>query len=409
YDYVTPQNVVDTLTRYNDSMPTPLDLSRYISTGNNRKPFYGAFQPRLGFSYALDRDNKTTIFGGFGIYYDRSLFDLFAVDETIKLSHPTLFVNFAPRGVTPVGSQVAWNDSYLTADKATLAALAGTFGTAEAWLIDSKAKPPKSRQFNLGVRRLIGDALVSVTYAGVRSVNGLVLNWTNVGLNPDGSCCTSFNLVAHGFRNFLFSTNDVKTWYDALQIQVDRPYRRSGENFGWGAGLAYSYTTRSLQGVDGLGDGFAFPNTSNIPKHPSNDEKHRVVANWIVDVPYLFGIEFGGLITLGGKFRQDVGCPGRFCGNGTSGDDYERGGFTVPGTFPYQNVDLRLRKDFPSIRGTTLGVTVDVFNAFNRDNFGCFRTGNRNEMDSQGNNIFGTPACVITDARRFQLGVEYTF
>ncbi|MGH7548251.1 MAG: TonB-dependent receptor [Gemmatimonadales bacterium] len=268
YDYVTPQNVVDTLTRYNDSMPTPLDLSRYISTGSNRKPFYGAFQPRLGFSYALDRDNKTTIFGGFGIYYDRSLFDLFAVDETIKLTHPTFFVDFAHPDSTPAAGQVAWNDSYLTADKATLDALAGTFGTPEAWLIDSKAKPPKSRQFSLGVRRLIGDALISVTYAGVRSVNGLVLNWTNFGLNPNGSCCTSFNLGAHGFRNFLFSTNDVKTWYDALQIQVDRPYRRSSENFGWGAGLAYSYTTRSLQGVDGLGDGFAFPNTVNIPKPP---------------------------------------------------------------------------------------------------------------------------------------------
>src|SRR5690606_17484367 len=61
-DYVTPQNVVDTLTRYNDQLPTPLDLDRYISTGDNRESFYGAFQPRLGFSYALDSENRTTIF-----------------------------------------------------------------------------------------------------------------------------------------------------------------------------------------------------------------------------------------------------------------------------------------------------------------------------------------------------------
>ena len=66
----TPQEVVDTLTRYRDSLPVPhLDLSRYISTGSNRKPFYGAFQPRLGFSLALDNNNKTTLFGGWGIYY----------------------------------------------------------------------------------------------------------------------------------------------------------------------------------------------------------------------------------------------------------------------------------------------------------------------------------------------------
>ncbi|MBA3343096.1 MAG: TonB-dependent receptor [Gemmatimonadaceae bacterium] len=406
YDYVTPKDVVDTLTRYNSSMPTPLDLSRYISTGTERKPFYRAFQPRLGFSYALDQNNKTTIFGGWGIYYDRSLFDLFAVDETIKLSHPTFFVNFAPRGVTPVGKQVAWNDSYLTASKEALAALAGVNGTAEAWLIDSKAKPPHSKQFNLGIRQLLGDFGVSATYAGVRSVDGLVLNWTNFGLNPDGSCCTSFNLEAHGFRNFLFSNNDVKTWYDALQIQVDRPYRRASlDQIGWGAGLAYTYTTRSLQGVDNLGDGFAFPNTKNIPKHPSNDEKQRVVANWITDLPYLFGIQFSGLMTLGGKYRLDVGCPGRFCGPGTTGNKYERGGFTVPGTFPYRNVDVRLRKDFPSFgrMGTALGVTLDVFNALNRNNFGDYNTGNRSDAD------FGQPRNVVTDARRYQLGAELGF
>src|SRR5207245_7469122 len=78
--YVTPKEVVDTLTRYRDSLPNKLDLNRYISTGNNRKPFYGAFQPRLGFSYALDENNRTTLFGGVGIYYDRVIFD-FSVDE----------------------------------------------------------------------------------------------------------------------------------------------------------------------------------------------------------------------------------------------------------------------------------------------------------------------------------------
>src|SRR5713101_6340761 len=94
YDYVTPQNVIDTLTRYNDSLPTPLDLSRFISNGHTRKPFYGAFQPRLGFSYATDETNRTTIFGGWGLYYDRSIFDV-SVDETLKLTHPTYTIQFA--------------------------------------------------------------------------------------------------------------------------------------------------------------------------------------------------------------------------------------------------------------------------------------------------------------------------
>lgn len=404
YDYRTPQNVIDTLTRYNDSLPTPLDLSRYISTGSNRKPFYGAFQPRLGFSYALDENNRTTIFGGFGIYYDRSLFDI-SVDETLKLTHPTFNIQFADPDSVAGAGEVTWNNSYLTANKTTLDNLVHTQGAPEAWLIDSKAKVPKSRQWNLGVRRLFGNMLVTATYAGVRGVDQLTLNWANFGLNPNGSCCTSFNLAAHGFSNFIYSTNDGKTWYDAFTLQVDRPYRRSSENFGWGAGLALTYATRSVQGVDNLGDEFSFPNTQNIPKHPSNDEKTRVVANWTMDVPYIFGIQFSGLITLGSGNRSDVGCPARFCGAA-----YERGGFTptrygfiIPKAFAYRNVDLRLRKDFPNFSGTTLGVTVDVFNALNFQNFGCFNTGSKTDPN------FGKASCVVSDPRRLQIGAEYNF
>ncbi len=406
YDYVTPQAVVDTLTRYNDSLPTPLSLDRYISTGNSRKPFYGAFQPRVGFSYALDNDNKTTVFGGFGIYYDRSLFDI-SVDETLKLTHPTFTINFAAPGVAPGPGEVAWDDAYLTASKAQLDQLVHSQGVPEAWLIDKKAKVPKSRQWNLGVRRLLGDFAVSVAYTGVRGVDQFTLNWANFGLNANGTCCTSFNLAAHGFSNFIYSSNDAKTWYDALQIQVDRPYRPKRGGIGWGAGIAFTYAERELQGVDALGDLFAFPNTIGINRHPANDERARIVANWITDVPYLWGIQFSGLLTLGSGNKQDQGCPARFCPN-----DYKKGAFSPPGhnflifgKWVYRNIDLRLRKDFPEFAGTRLGVTLDAFNIFNFQNEGCFDTGGT----PSSNVNFGRANCVVSDPRRFQFGFEYGF
>jgi hypothetical protein len=82
----------------------------------------------------------------------------------------------------------------------------------------------------------------------------------------------------------------------------------------------------------------------------------------------------------------------------------------VPGTFPVQNVDLRLRKDFPSFGRTpyAFGVTLDVFNAFNRANLGCYRTSNRGTATTP-NPEFGTAGCVVTDARRYQLGAELNF
>lgn len=402
YDYVTPQMVVDTLTRYNSQLPTPLDLSKYLSNGHNRKPFYGAFQPRFGASYALDEANHTTIFGGFGVYYDRIPFDV-AVDETQKITHPTYTIFFAPRGVAPQPGQVAWNDSYLTANRQTLDALVHTSGLPEAWLFSSDMKVPYSHQYNLGIRQVVGDFIGSLTWAGVRGYDMLALNWANFALNPNGSCCApSFNAAAHGFSNFIYSTNDVRTWYDAIQVQVDRPYHRATlQSFGWGAGLAFSHGKQYVSGLDNLGgDPFAFPNTLNIPKHATaNNEKNHLVVNFITDVPYLFGTQFSGIGTFGGAYTLDVGCPGRFCG-----PKYIPNGFTVPGTFPFQEVDLRLRKNFINFGNTkAFGLTVDVFNAFNRDNLGCYDTGDPTSK------TFGNASCTVSDARHVQLGAQVDF
>lgn len=409
YDYVTPKALVDTITKYNSALPTPLDLSRYLSTGTNRKPFYGAFQPRLGFSYAIDKESKTTIFGGFGIYYDRLPYDL-AVDETQKISHPTYTIQFAPRGVAPTAGQIAWNDAYFTANRAALDALVGASGKPEAWFLNTDLKVPKSNQFNFGVRQLVNDWALSATYAGVRGLDQLTMNWANHKLRPDGTCCIDYDTAPIGYSNFIYSTSDGKTWYDALQVQIDRPYRRLAESdIGWGFGLAYTYAIRSVQGMDNLGDEFEYPNALGIPKHSSTagnnalsgDERQHLVLNGVTDLPYLWGMQLSGLATLGGKYAQDVGCPPRF---GAGCANYERGGFVVPGLFPYQNVNLRLRKDFAHL-GTakSVGLTLDVYNALDHDNLGCYNTGNRSDPN------FGKANCTVTDARRFQVGAQYDF
>lgn len=406
YGYVTPQEVVDTLTRYNSQLPTPLDLSKYISTGNSRHPFYGAIQPRLGFSYAFDKANHTTLFGGAGRYYDRIPFDL-AVDETQKITHPTFTINFAPAGTTPTGSQIAWNNAFLTGNRSQLDALVGSSGKPEAWLISSDIKVPYSNQWDLGVRQVIRDWTVAVTYAGQRGLDQVTMNWANIALKADGTCCNNFDISQHGFQNFIYSTNDGKTWYDALMLQVDRPYqRRTNGAIGWGAGLAWTHANRSVAGVDNLGDQFSFPN-ANIAKHESTagnnalsgDEKDRLVLNGITDLPYLWGIQLSGVGTFGGKYKQDIGGAGRFNQGG-----FVQGGFTVPGTFPYQNVNVRLRKDFYRLGANqAIGLTVDVFNALNHNNLGCYDTG------SPTSNTFGNAMCTLTDARRMQIGAQYDF
>jgi Carboxypeptidase regulatory-like domain/TonB dependent receptor-like, beta-barrel len=405
--YVTPQDVIDTVTKYDSQLQHPIDPGTYFTDGNQRKPFLGAIQPRLGFSYALDKQNQTTLFGGWGIFYDRNYFDM-AVDEDLKLTNPTYTVLFAPQGQAPSAGEVPWSNTYLTTNPAVLTPLVtgGQASGKEAWLIANNVKPPKTYQWNLGVRHVFfGDVLTSVTYAGARGVDGLTLNWANFGLNPNGSCCTGGSPF-HGFSNIIYSTNSVKTWYDALEVQIDRSYRRTGR-IGWGAGIAYTYALREVQGVDNLGDEFAFPYTGAIPKHPLNDEKSHVVVNWVTDVPYAWGIKFSGLITLGTGPRYDIGS--RFnLGAAPPNNVYIPGGFTpphysfiIPKAWAYRDVDVRLEKDFPSVNGNMVGVTLDVFNVFNYKNYG-YNVSNT----GVGTVNYGVP---FSDPRYIQLGATYHF
>ena len=405
-NYVTPQAAADTLRRYGSNLVIPLDLNRYIATGNNRKPFKGAFQPRVGFSLSVDEAARTTVFGGWGLYYDRIPFDV-AIDEKTKITHPTYFTLFAPRGTVPLGTEIAWQDSYLTADKATLDAVSIASGRPELWLIDNEFKIPHSTQWSIGLRQLFAGYSASVSYANQHAVDLFTLGLASQQRQSDGacSCFAPFDWSAHGYSNIIYSSNDAETWYHAINVQLDRPYSRpSLDAFGWGGGLALTFAKRWLKGIDNQGDTFAYPFTAAIPKHASNDEKTRIVANWITDLPYLFGIQWSGLATFGGQYTLDVGC--RNCGT-TSANRFVPGGFTVPGTFPYRNVDMRLRKDFPRFgRSTTaVGLTLDVFNTFNHNNFG---TNYRTDVVRTDPN-FGKPTGVATDARRFQIGAELNF
>jgi len=401
YDYVTPQAVRDTIRLYNSQLFFPIDTSQYFTNGSQRKKFYGAFQPRVGFSYALDGENNTVLFGGIGLFYDRSLFDI-SVDETLKLRRPSFTVQFADPDSTPRAGEVAWNPNYLTTDTTVLKPLiAGSPGSlGEVWLIPNNAKVPKSTQWNFGVRHSFGSVVTSVSYAGVRGYDELVFNWANIKWNNYGTdssaCCDFSRSPFHGFSNILNATNSGRTWYDALQVQITRPYKKTGK-WGWGAGLAFTNATRSVEGVDNPGDQFAFPGVNVIPKHPANDEKSHVTANWTLDVPFAYGVQFSGLINLGTGARQDIS--GRF-----DPRNWKPGGFTLPqsnfplfpGAWAYRNVDLRLRKDFPAFSGGSLGVTADLFNAFNYQNYGCTYGGT-------------TPNCVVSDPRRLQVGAEYNF
>ncbi len=390
-DFVTPQAVVDSLTAYENAGLSfvNIDPARYFTDGSQRKAFTGAIQPRVGASFALDEAGSTVLFSGFGIFYDRIPYNSF-IDESYRRQHPQYTFNFA---ATANGDTLAWDPSLMSREGLENVIASGKAPPQEVYLLPNDLKPPKSYQWNVGVRHDFGMWNGSVAYTGTRSKNGFSFEWANLSLDPvTHNCCVSNNLPA--YQNVLVGNNSVRTWYDAMQVQLDRPYRKVG-TFGWGAGIYYTLSRAEREG----NDLFSFPQVALQPRHPTpTDQPHRVVANWIVDVPYLFGVQFSGLATVatGQVFDSVSNAGGR---NVILGQ--------VRGEM-YKRLDLRLRKDFPNFGGATLGVTADLFNVFNAQNLGCYNT---QAVDGGGNADpnFGKANCIISDPRKVQLGMQLDF
>lgn len=415
-NYKTPSAIRDSLVKYQSRLFIPLDQGRYFTDGSQRSPFLGAFQPRVGASYSIDKAQRTTIFGGWGIYVDRTLFDL-TTEERFAQQHPSYAIHLRPAGSPVDPNRAVFDPSFLTRGKEATDSLARTaqFNTPEIKLLPNDLKPPMSQQFTAGVRQLVGSWALEAAYTGVRSKNTPSFYWANSNfVCPTRSFgtpgCFQSNSIP-GFGTVLFLDNKGKTWYDALAMKADRPYQLVRDGFGWGAGVAYTFGKRETEGYN---DNFSFPNAVDYPRAPRNDERHRIVSNFIVDVPYAWGIQMSGLITLGSGVRYDRG--DRFaCINDTNNQCTikayypgagvpEQHSFLGLGHWGYRNVDLHLRKDFVQLAGNRVGVTLDAFNVFNYQNLGGY-----NNAFNPSDSNFGRASNTISDPRRFQLGAEYDF
>ena len=408
-DFVTPQAIRDSLSmpQYQSQFYIPVDPNRYFTDGTDRKLFLGAFQPRFGISYALDEAAKTTVFASAGIFYDR-LNGNATLDESYRRQFKTFNFQFQDGPGDTLSGKIPFNSSYMS--RAGLQGLiaSGNAPPQEVYLVPNDLKPPKSDQFSVGVRHSFGTFNGSASYNGSRGFNGYSYEWANVAYDPArNDCCISFNVPA--YSNILVGNNDVKTWYNAMYLTVDRPYQRSElSKWGWGAGVAYTLGKAEQNG----NDLFSFPaiNVGGNARHPTgNDQRHNIVGNFITDIPYLWGIQFSGLMTLGS------GLPYQMTKYVTLENGSSEQFFIGTARTPWQkDVDLRLQKNFLQLHGNSVGVTLSMFNVFNTQNLTGFdgTTCRGNGVDTGScitNTNFGHAGGVSTDGRRIQFGATYSF
>lgn len=433
-DYVTPASVIAGLDQWIASTdggkpagyaPSWFNRADYISTGNNRDPFAGAFQPRIGFSYDIFGDRSTVIFGGAGRYYDRVNFN-FSYDEIVKPLDIRQNAFFSTTG-RPVGQDrdpgpgvdlpgdagdpILWQASYGTAGGLD-PVFATIPGKGEVFLLSNDFEPPRTDQVNLGVRQRFGDWQSEFTLAYGKTENEFTWQYLTRcrepnrpndggGFGDNGGFCGPGG--SNPYRGYFVSDHSKEREFRALYVKLDKAYTTDS---GWGLNLAYTFSEAEQNGGR---DAFCFDcfSVESSPVRPTdNDERHRLVVNGIVDLPYDF--QLSGLLTLGSGTPFDV-----FDGTGT--DFYyrpnagrpEKEGFILPNAFAYRNLDLRLTKTFEFIPGQQLSVYVDAINVFNFDNFAGFDGGTGSATSPNPN--FGRPSRVLFPTRTFQFGVRYSW
>jgi Cna protein B-type domain./TonB-dependent Receptor Plug Domain. len=409
-----------------------------VPTGAPRG-FYQAknkIAPRFGFSYAPFDDDKTSIRGGFGMFYDK-------VEGNLIFSQ----VNVPPFVQIP-----SFSNGNLSNPGGGTPATAALIGDINA--IDPDLETSYSMNYSLGIQReLPRGFFVEVNYVGnlgrhlVRqpdlnqpSFAALTANLTaNGGPNANIDSLRPYK----GYQRILFRLSDANSNYNGLQLYAAK---RKGN-----LELTASYTfSKTLTDTSGNGDGLDFgedPFNRHANYGLANfDRRHIFVTTYDYRLPFFSKMEgIGGVILAGwevsGITRYQSGGYFTVLGSTLIGNrraDYLGGpvllenpgpnGWINPAAFRsapntrrgtsgvgnvqgpnLQTWDFSLRKQFRISERFNLRFQADMFNAFNHANL---RLGNNPTISNQfplaPQSGFGTIG-TAGPARNIQFGLKLNF
>ena len=420
-DYVTPANVVAALNGPNPSPLTPgqtyaqalalggVNVNDYISNGHNRSAYATEIQPRLGFSYDLQADQRHVIFGGVGRSYDRDLFDYLQLEET-KQALPEFTINFNRPPDHPCMASptcVAWDPKYLTGLSNLQALVAASNLGAEVDLLNNNLKVPYSDQFSLGIRNRVGDWNTSVSLARILSYDGFVFSLGN--RHPNGAFFVNggnqFQNPVPGFGSLIIGNNGIKTRNTELLLSAEKPFTPASH---WGATIAYTYTSAS-QNRD-LFQHYAF-DEATIGQYlfiASNAvPKHRLVMSGSVGIPWD--------VIIAAKFTVETPTPDDdfTCLDTTppyfpTGSNCQPFAVTPPG-LGYRSFDMEVTKNFDVRNVSTLSVRVDVLNLFNVKNYNDYTLGGDNGVVNHTSVAYNPIGNIVGVPRTLRMTLNATF
>lgn len=385
----------------------------------------GAFGPRFGFAYAPG--DKTSIRGGYGIFFYRAEGNVTFSQVNIQPFLQNVEFDFANLGNITAGSP---NNT-------------GLQGGISA--IDPGLKTPYVEQFSLGVQRQLPlGMLLETTYVGnvghhlLRQPNINFPNLASVAANPSNS--TNFYNPYKGFTSIGMYLSDSNSNYNALQLYLSK---RTGM-------ITYTVGYTFAKGLgDSQSNGNSNENWQSLNYtygELSIDRKHAFVSTVVWQLPTFAGKniflrEAAGGLQVTGVVRAQTGQFDTIQGNSAVGgrrSNYIAGtalyakdnrftlanhqaqwinpaAFTVPaaGSFGTAGVgtivqpgltqaDLTLSKHFDFRERVQFKIQADAFNMLNHTNYSSLDT---NVSDGAS---FGRLNGAYPN-RQMQLGAKVTF
>ncbi|MET0498477.1 MAG: TonB-dependent receptor [Steroidobacteraceae bacterium] len=388
-----------------------VDISGYISNGRNRKAFKDGIQPRLGFSFDLQDDQRHVIFGGAGRAYDRNVFDYLA-RETSKGTYPTYnrTFNTSTSPCAPgVGDCLAFDPSYYQPGALQALVAANPSLGREFYMIKNDLKTPYSDQFSVGMRNrvLLGDTdwVTSAALSYIKSEDGIVFLLGNRW--PDGTFRLPnttwggqpWSKGIPGYGSFFLGQNGLETRLKAVLLSAEKPYTPES---GWSATLAYTYSDASENRSNVASDDetflFDYPTVGGYGWHPSTGvAKHRLVSTVIYDGPW--GVNVSAKWTLASPlYSQRYNCVDAVDTNHCFPDPAK-----PDTTLGFKQFDLAFQKEF-ALDAFTVRVRSDILNLFNNKNVDEYNTpdGSPGVPDP----TFLTPRIYLQPTRTFKVSVS---
>lgn len=261
-----------------------------------RKRDTNNWAPRLGFNWSAP-DARTSIRGGYGIYYDRVTLEIQSLERGLDgralpievRAGNVFFVDPATGGVPPVAPSVSNPFGGFILPGA---------GASGINIIDSHLQNPMVQQMSIGVERQLGARQVVRVDVVHNHGTDFIIGRT-VG--------TVFNPVVGGPDRVVNLESSAETDYDALLVEFERRLSgRLGFRAAYTLSAAYNYAND---------DQIPF---SNGPLDPDdlrreygpapNDQRHRLVLSGVAELGG--GFQLSGLWTLASGVPMDILLPG---------------------------------------------------------------------------------------------------